>query len=242
MTNFRILATTVLIGFLSCRCDAITNNVVPTRLYSFTGGADGGIPESWLIQASDGNFYGTTSQGGANNTGTVFRMNLGVTNIVGTVTNFSVTTLYSFTGGDDGATPIAGLFQGSDSNFYGMTTRGGANDTGTVFQITSAGTLTTLHSFTGGFDGGYPLGGVIQGIDGNFYGTTSQGGANNSGTVFQITSAGTFTALYSFLGGTNGAIPQPVWSRAATAIFTERPRLAAPTPTARYSRSPPMAY
>ena len=208
MTNFRILATILLIGFLSCRCDAITNNVVPTRLYGFTGGADGGIPESWLIQASDGNFYGTTSQGGANDTGTVFRMNLGVTNIVGTVTNFSVTTLYSFTGGDDGATPIAGIFQGSDSNFYGMTTRGGANDTGTVFQVTSAGTLTTLHSFTGGTDGGYPLGGVIQGIDGNFYGTTSQGGANNSGTVFQVTSAGTFTTLYSFPGGTNGAIPE----------------------------------
>ena len=208
MINFRILATILLIGFLSRHCDAFTNNVVPTRLYGFTGGADGGIPESWLIQASDGNFYGTTSQGGANDTGTVFRMNLGVTNIVGTVTNFSVTTLYSFTGGDDGATPIAGLFQGSDSNFYGMTTRGGANDTGTVFQITSAGTLTTLHSFTGGSDGGYPLGGVIQGIDGYFYGTTSQGGANNTGTVFQITSAGTFTTLYSFLGGTNGAIPE----------------------------------
>ena len=111
-----------------------------------------------------------------------------------------MTTLYSFTGGDDGATPIAGLFQGSDSNFYGMTTRGGANDTGTVFQITSAGTLTTLHGFTGGADGGYPLGGVIQGIDGNFYGTTSQGGANRTGTVFQITTAGTFTTLYSFHG------------------------------------------
>ncbi|MGD0058746.1 MAG: choice-of-anchor tandem repeat GloVer-containing protein [Verrucomicrobiia bacterium] len=209
MTDFRILATVLLTGFLSCRCDAVTNNVVPTRLYGFTGGADGGIPESWLIQASDGNFYGTTSQGGANNTGTVFRMNLGVTNIVGTVTNIAtMTTLYSFTGGDDGATPIAGLFQGSDSNFYGMTTRGGVNDTGTVFQITSAGTLTTLHSFTGGADGGYPLGGLIQGSDGNFYGTTSQGGANNTGTVFQITSAGTLTTLYSFLGGTNGAIPE----------------------------------
>ena len=198
MTNFRILATIVLIGFLSCRCDAITNYVVWTRLYSFTGGADGGIPESWLIQAGDGTFYGTTSQGGANNSGTVFRITSAGT----------LTTLYNFTGGNDGATPIAGLFQGSDSNFYGMTTRGGINDTGTVFQITSAGTLTTLHGFTGGTDGGYPLGGVIQGGDGNFYGTTSQGGANNTGTVFQITSAGTFTTLYSFLGGTNGAIPE----------------------------------
>jgi uncharacterized repeat protein (TIGR03803 family) len=116
--------------------------------------------------------------------------------------------LYSFTGGNDGATPIAGLVQGSDSNFYGMTTRGGVNDTGTVFQITSAGSLTTLHGFTGGADGGYPLGGVIQATDGNLYGTTSQGGANNTGTVFQVTTAGTFTTLYSFVGGTNGAIPE----------------------------------
>jgi uncharacterized repeat protein (TIGR03803 family) len=209
MTNFRILATIVFIGLLSGRCDAITNNVVPTRLYSFTGGTDGALPESWLIQASDGDFYGTASQGGANNSGTVFRLTVGVTNVVGTITNNStVTTLYSFTGGDDGANPIAGLFQGSDSNFYGMTTRGGANNTGTVFQITSAGTLTTLYSFTGGADGGYPLGGVIQGSDGNLYGTTSQGGANSSGTVFQITTAGVLTTLYSFPGGTNGAFPQ----------------------------------
>ncbi len=198
MTNFQILATILLLGFLSCRCDAFTNNVVPTRLYSFSGGADGGLPESWLIQASDGNFYGTTSQGGANNSGTVFQITSAGT----------LTTLHSFTGGADGATPIAGLFQGSDSNFYGMTTRGGANDTGTVFQITSAGTLTTLHGFNGGADGGYPLGGVIQGHDGNFYGTTSQGGANRTGSVFQITPAGTLTTLYSFTGQSDGAIPE----------------------------------
>ena len=209
MTNFRILATTVLMGFISCHCDAFTNTVVWTQLYAFTGGADGGLPESWLIQASDGNFYGTTSQGGANNTGTVFRMTLGMTNIVGTITNIAtVTTLYSFTGSDDGANPIAGLVQGSDSNFYGVTPRGGVNNTGTVFQITPAGVLTTLHGFTGGADGGYPMGGVIQGSDGNLYGTTSQGGANNTGTVFQVSTAGTFTTLYSFTGGTNGAIPQ----------------------------------
>jgi uncharacterized repeat protein (TIGR03803 family) len=209
MANFRILAATVLIGLLSCRCDAITNTVVWTPLYGFTGGADGGHPESWLIQATDGNFYGTTSQGGANNSGTVFRMSLGVTNIVGTTTNFvTVTTLYSFTGGNDGATPVAGLFQGSDSNFYGVTTSGGVNNTGTVFQITPGGVLTTLHGFTGGADGGYPLGGVIQGDDGNLYGTTSQGGANNTGTVYQLSTAGTFTTLYSFTGGSSGAVPQ----------------------------------
>jgi len=210
MANFRIPATIVLIGLLSYRCDAFTNTVVWTPLYGFTGGTDGGRPESWLIQASDGDFYGTASQGGANNTGTVFRMSLvGVTNVVGTITNIAtVTTLHSFTGGDDGATPVAGLIQGSDSNFYGVTTRGGVNDTGTVFQITPEGVLTTLHGFTGGADGGYPLGGVIQGTDGNLYGTTSHGGANNTGTVYQVSTAGTFTTLYSFTGGPSGAIPQ----------------------------------
>jgi uncharacterized repeat protein (TIGR03803 family) len=77
------------------------------------------------------------------------------------------------------------------------------------FRSRPRGSLTTLHGFTGGADGGYPLGGVIQGTDGNLYGTTSHGGANNTGTVFQITTAGTFTTLYSFTGGTHGAIPKP---------------------------------
>lgn len=88
--------------------------------------------------------------------------------------------------------------QGSDGNFYGTTSRGGTSDTGTVFQISSAGTLTTLHSFTGGADGATPEAGLIQGTDGFFYGTTLLGGTNNDGTVFQISSNGVLTTLYQF--------------------------------------------
>jgi uncharacterized repeat protein (TIGR03803 family) len=149
-----------------------------------------------LIQGSDGNLYGTTSQGGPTGVGTVFKMDASGT----------VTTLYSFTGGD-GVRPLAALIQGSDGNFYGATASGGANGLGTVFKITSTGTLTTLHSFAGS-DGASPqFGRWIQGSDGNFYGTSSQGGEHNVGTVFKITSSGTFTLLHSFAGGSDGSYP-----------------------------------
>jgi uncharacterized repeat protein (TIGR03803 family) len=149
-----------------------------------------------LIQGSDGNFYGTTSQGGPIGVGTVFKMDAAG----------AVTTLYSFTG-SDGVRPLAALVQGSDGNFYGATASGGANGFGTVFKITSAGALTTLHSFAGS-DGASPqFGRWIQAIDGNFYGTTSQGGEHNVGTVFKVTSSGAFTLLHSFAGGSDGSYP-----------------------------------
>ena len=102
----------------------------------------------------------------------------------------------------------------TDGNFYGTTTNGGANNCnspcGTVFKITPAGTLTTLHSFAG-TDGASPFAGLVQAGDGNFYGTTHSGGANNNdnncsngcGTVFRITPGGTLTTLYSFCGQTD---------------------------------------
>ena len=89
--------------------------------------------------------------------------------------------------------------QGSDGNFYGTTFDGGANcnaGCGTVFKITPSGTLTTLHSFDSA--DGLPCAGLIQATDGNFYGTTAAGGANDNGTVFKITPGGTLTTLYSF--------------------------------------------
>ena len=99
----------------------------------------------------------------------------------------------------------SGLFQGTDGNFYGTTANGGASGSGTVFQMTPSGTLTTLHPFTGGSDGAYPYAGLIQGTDGNFYGTTVQGGASGRGTVFQMTPSGTLTTLHPFMGGSEGA-------------------------------------
>ncbi len=173
---------------------AATVNVI----YDFTSSNQGGFgPSDWLVQGTDGNFYGTTQEGGGATTpsGTVFKITpAGV-----------ATTLASF-GSSNGAVPSGGLVLGSDGNFYGTTASGGgASAIGTVFQITPGGTLTSLVSFTGtnGID---PVAGLIQGSDGDFYGTTEYGGSNNEGTVFKITSAGVLTTLASF-NGYNGAQP-----------------------------------
>jgi uncharacterized repeat protein (TIGR03803 family) len=154
-----------------------------------------------LVQGSDGNFYGTTQVGGTNGSGTVFKI----------TPSGALTTLHSFDGAD-GSNPAAVLMQASDGNLYGTTEAGGANGNyGTVFKITPAGTLTTLHSF-GGADGWEPAAGLVQASDGNFYGTTYIGGANgNYGTVFKITPTGTLTTLYSFCsqsGCADGALPR----------------------------------
>ena len=167
-----------------------------TTLYNFTTGASGANPYGRLVQGTNGNFYGTTYQGGANGYGTLFRMTSG-----------GVTFLYSFTGGVDGAYPVAGLVQGSDGNFYGTTIGGGANSFGTVFRMTPNGAVTALHQFTGDSDGAYPYAGLVQGKDGNLYGTTLQGGARGYGTVFRLTMNGTLTTLTSF-NYTNGGYPQ----------------------------------
>ena len=177
---------------------------VVTTLYSFTGsGADGENPDASLVQGSDGNFYGTTLNGGSNGVGTVFQIT--PSGMPATLHNFAEA-------GTDASHPQAGLVQGSDGNFYGTTAGGGSRPNGTVFEITPAGGFTTLHSFTNiGADGTGPQAGLIQGSDGNFYGTTSGGGDSGirGGTVFQITPAGVLTTLHSFTeDGTDGADPQ----------------------------------
>src|SRR5580704_17591285 len=113
--------------------------------------------------------------------------------------------LYSFTGGADGAEPFAKLVQGTNGNLYGTTLKGGSSGYGGIFQVTTSGTLTKLHSFAK-TDGAYPAAGLIQASDGNFYGTTNQGGSKGYGTVFKITSGGTFTSLHSFTNK-DGAYP-----------------------------------
>ena len=177
---------------------------VETVLHVFAGGSDGLQINGGVIQGSDGNFYGTSSFGGANNLGTVFKVTpAGVESVI-----------YSFAGGSDGSNPYAGLIQGSDGNFYGTTRNGGPSDAGTVFRVTLAGVETVLYSFAGGNDGFEPTAALIQGSDGNFYGTTSGGGNCGApfgcGTVFKITPAGVETVLYSFAGpaGSDGAQPQ----------------------------------
>jgi uncharacterized repeat protein (TIGR03803 family) len=165
---------------------------------------DGANPSPVLVQATDGNFYGTTEDGGTHGEGTVFQM----------TPSGRLTTLYSFSGGVDGAVPIAGLVQAVDGNLYGVTYLGGQSGSGTVFKITTAGAFAVLYSFTGGSDGAYPWGGLVQARDGNLYGTTQSGGAYDFGTVFQIAPDGPLTTLAQF-EGYNGANPSAAMIQAA---------------------------
>ena len=151
-------------------------------LHSFGSAGDGAQPYAGLVQAKDGNFYGTTYGGGAHGHGTIFEITAGG----------KLTTLYSFCSQKnctDGAYPYAGVIQATDRNFYGTTSQGGASNWGTVFSVTSGGQLTTLHSFcskTNCTDGADPVGGLIQATDGKFYGTTAEGGVHENGTVFSL--------------------------------------------------------
>ena len=184
----------------------ITPSGTLTTLYSFcsqSGCADGDHPYGALVQAADGNFYGTTGYGGANDA-CQYNGNVGCGTVFKITPSGTLTTLHSFNG-TDGWLPFAGLVQATDGNFYGTTDEGGANNYGTVFKITPGGTLTTLHSFDS-TDGAYPIGVLVQAINGNLYGTTFEGGANNDGTVFKMTPKGTLTPLLSF-DGANGQYP-----------------------------------
>ncbi len=178
-----------------------------TTLYSFCAKSactDGENPLGGLVQASNRDIYGTTRAGGltthvnsGDQAGTIFQISPSGT----------LTTVYTFCADlpcDNGASPYAGLVQGTGGNLYGTTYAGGPYNVGTVFEITPGGTLTTLHTFcsqiSGGncLDGDDPEAGLVEGSDGNFYGTTTAGGASNRGTVFKITPDGTLTTLYAF--------------------------------------------
>lgn len=178
----------------------ITTNGVVTTLYTFSGGSDGASPAGNLVQATDGNLYGTTQRGGdTNGDGTIFRV----------TTNGVFTSLYQFTGGSDGANPISGLIQGADGGLYGAAEFGGdVNGDGTIFQITTGGIFTLLYTFTGGSDGSGPASALIQGVDGNLYGTAVGGGdATGDGTIFEVTTNGAFSLMYQFAGAPDGSGP-----------------------------------
>lgn len=189
-----------------------------TVLHSFDG-KDGYEPTAPLIQGRDGDLYGTTLEGGAhtsNPEGTIFKV----------TPSGAFTTLYTFphcskTSCTEGSNPYSGLLQAGNGNFYGTTTSGGifldecGGGCGTIFEITPAGKLTTLYRFcslSNCADGMNPDGGLVQGSNGNFYGTTKWGGANacylvsidyGCGTVFEITPQGELTTLYSFCSQAN---------------------------------------
>jgi len=150
-----------------------------TNLYKFSSGDDGGFPVAALVRGNDGNFYGTTENGGTNQLGTVFSI----------TPAGQFKSLYSFMSSSAGAYPDGALVQASDGNLYGTTYIGGDNQFGTIFEITTNGNLTRLVSFTGTggpSPGANPQSGLVQGPDGNFYGTTSLGGANGLGTIFRL--------------------------------------------------------
>jgi uncharacterized repeat protein (TIGR03803 family) len=155
---------------------------------------DGAAPRAGLVQATNGNFYGTTVSSGTYGFGTVFEI----------TTSGTLTTLHSFDG-TDGIEPEAGLVQATNGNFYGTIYEGGAHSIGTVFKITPSGTLTSLHSFDD-TDGFSTYATLVQGTNGDLYGTTWEGGAHGDGTVFKITTSGMLTTLHSF-DGTDGEDP-----------------------------------
>ena len=196
-----VLATWLLVAISS---SAQTFNVLVTF-----NGTNGDDPEAALVQGTDGNYYGTTFFGGIHVYGTVFKVSPAG----------ELTTLYNFcstSGCLDGAMPVGGLLLATNGVMYGTTTAGGANKCtvgtqtqgcGTIFQISPGGAFTTLYSFAGS-DGSFPVGPLVQGTDGNLYGTTVEGGAADEGTVFMITPSGTETVLYSFKDrGKNGGYP-----------------------------------
>jgi uncharacterized repeat protein (TIGR03803 family) len=163
--------------------------------------SDGANPVAGLMQGSDGAFYGTTYGGGTSGDGTVFKMN----------PEGKITIMHSFNG-SDGANPEGGLLQATDGSFYGTTYGAAVGNCltlgcGTVFKVTPTGNFTTLYVFcTQSYcsDGSNPVASLIEGADGEFYGTTSNGGGTEAaceegcGTVFKITSHGKLTTLYRF--------------------------------------------
>ena len=182
-------------------------------IYSFGGGNDGGFPLGGVIQDAQGNFYGTTSSGGSGHNGAVYQLSL---NKGGK--SWTQTTLYAFTGGNDGGNPQAGLVADSQGNLYGTTYAGGANGEGVVFQLSppkkggTTWTETVLWTFTGGNDGGEPTASLVLDSQGNLYGTTDWGGTGVVGTVFKLSPPAkgktwTETVLYNFTGNNDGGEP-----------------------------------
>jgi uncharacterized repeat protein (TIGR03803 family) len=174
-----------------------------STIYSFTGGDDGASPPAGVTLDRDGNLYGTTSLGGANGYGVIYRLSP-------TASGWKQTVLYTFQGLDDGQNPVGGLIWDGGDNLYGTTFDGGIYGGGTVYQLSRTSTgvkFTTLYSFTGSYGGPYNK---LTLANGNIYGTTEAEGANGLGSIFKLTPANggwEFTDLYDFVGGSEGAQP-----------------------------------
>jgi uncharacterized repeat protein (TIGR03803 family) len=172
----------------------ITTNTL-TNIHTFTN-SDGNGPNGTLLQASDGNFYGTTFFGGTTGDGTVFRC----------TTTGTVTTLFNFSNDINGSNPAGDLIEATDGNLYGLTGQSWEGGNGTLFRcLIGSGSLTTLVNFHD-TNGMHPLGTLIQASDGNLYGMTSAGGGTGDGIIFEYTLSGSLTTLVN-LNGANGQKP-----------------------------------
>jgi len=200
-----MLLLTIAVILLPCK------GATPTlsTLYNFTDLSDGGFPEAGLAMNANGALFGTTSTGGQFGWGTVFELEPTKTG------GWIEKTIYSFTGGMDGANPISDLAVGTNNVLYGTTYYGGVYDSGTVFQLAPVAgggwSQKVLYSFgsTSG-DGANPAAGLVLGSAGALYGTTYGGGTTGMGTVFVLVPSGggwTEKILWTFLGGTDGANP-----------------------------------
>jgi len=198
---------------LLCLATRSAEAQIESVLHIFGGApSDGGTPAAGLIMDSSGNFYGTTTAGGVNNSGTVFEL-------VNSSGSYSEKVLYSFAGSQpsgDGGNPYSSLIMDSSGNLYGTTVNGGLNGVGTVFElVNSSGTYSekVLYSFSqyAGGDGVRPYAALVMDSSGNLYGTTQGGGANGAGAVFElVNSSGTYSekVLYSFTtSGGDGVYP-----------------------------------
>lgn len=184
----------------------ISRNGAYKILHMFSGNAgtgDGANPAAGLIQASDGNFYGTTQAGGTHGYGTVFRM----------TPSGVVTVIHSFSP-SDGEYPQSAPVEAADGNLYATCYLGGASSVGTVFRVSKSGHFQKLFDFTNapGNVGYAPKSGLIQGPDGDLYGTTWAGGSNfgSTGTLYKLTTSGTFTLLANFDPNSKGSVPVAV--------------------------------
>jgi uncharacterized repeat protein (TIGR03803 family) len=166
-------------------------------LYTFNGGNDGSWPAGNLVADKSGNLYGTTSTGGPNGAGTVFKL----------APDGTETVIYHFTGGADGNTPMSSLLMDREGNLYGVTEIGGKNGAGNVFEVTPAGAETSIYDFgSSDVDGFNPICQLIWGPHHELLGTTVNGGTNHVGIVFQVTLTGKETVLHNFTG-TDGQYP-----------------------------------
>jgi uncharacterized repeat protein (TIGR03803 family) len=192
-----------------------------TVLYVFTGGTDGGQPKGGLILDHSGNLYGTTTIGGDLNCRTdnpeprmagkqghaMYYYGSGCGVVFKIDPKGHETVLHAFAGKPDGWYPTGELIRDTKGNFYGATWFGGTEDYGTIYKMDISGKVTVLYSFQGIPGAEYPNGPLVRDAQGNFYGTTTNGGEQNYGTVFKVDTGGKEITLHSFTGGNDGYAP-----------------------------------